>query len=242
METTPSLQVVTEDVPQIPLIKCIHLGKGWAVHSIVFEFVNGERRGFCLENNCTATSLYDDDAINRRAPHTEVVNYGEYIVQIHGNYLQDATNYLCHTVIFTMSSGRQISFALHHLQWMGDPFTIDIPKTMMVTNVNIRARNLSGSIHVVQNSLCLPLSPNHAQLLPLAVKRYLLRHVLLLHQINDNVNMDVCWSILSFLCGYHYVPRNTNRKENLIKRIRSFKPRERLERIRMISRKKAQQS
>ena len=195
------LTVDRDTAPPVPLLKCIRAGVGWAVHAIVLEFVDGTRKGLCLTNEGRRLPLHDAYAIQSRSNLTEPVDYGDYIVQISGQYTSNHT-YICHSITFSMDSGKNISFVARHVPWTGRPFQMDIPRPMMVVDLTVLFENLT--ISVTQNSLCMPLSSSdNAQFLPPVVKKSLMECILLLNRVHSGMTTDICWEILSFLNGYN---------------------------------------
>lgn len=203
----------------VPLLKCIHCGVGWAVHAIILEFVDGTRKGLCLANSGRRLPLNDDYKIKNRINVTEEVDYGDYIIQISGQHTINHA-YFCHSITFTMHSGKNISFASTHTPWSSRSFHTDIPKMMMVVNVDSIFREIT--ISVVQNSLCMPLSsPDNAKFLPRVLKRSLMKYILLLNLVHSGMRMVYCWEILSYLNGYDILPDTSTNTSKMIKKWRN---------------------
>ena len=67
--------------PAFPLLKRVIAGFDEAIHSLVFEFINGERRGLCLDENNEPLSVMNDANISNRIRGDWInINYGDYII------------------------------------------------------------------------------------------------------------------------------------------------------------------
>ena len=145
---------------------------GWAVHGIVFEFVDNTRMGCILDGFAeTRMPLTDDSMRKRLGVHWQDVEYGDYIVGIHGNRLHN-TNllWLCHTVVLEFRSGKCIRFESRHEPWRGEPFSYQVPQPCLVYRVAFR-HELTQDMRGLVTSIHLPLAINNIPHLPLKNKQ-----------------------------------------------------------------------
>lgn len=186
---------------------------GWAVHGLIFEFVNGKREGIL----CTGSGIHDqmrlnDENIKKRSgcKWTDV-QYGDYITAIHGRRLRDnilinGNTFLCFSVTLTFASGMEISYEATHDDWKGEPFSRVVPPQCLVYRVPFEVsedRDICG----VKTSAHLLISPHHALNLPLPQKKALKNILLVAQRLDDERNAanekslgaDLWWFILSFL-------------------------------------------
>lgn len=200
--------------PKVPLLKRIIAGSNdEVIHSLVFEFVSGERRGLCLDENNEPLSVLDDANIQSRiGSDWTSIEYGDYIVEISGFNL-DRDEFLCHSVTLQFKSGNEVPFISTNKATKGTPFNYTVPKSSLVTNLVF----LFGSMHAIgvkTTSVHLPLMKENMALLPKAYKRSIMHLFLIFKRflVVDNQNepssnlllpYEIGWKIISFLCGYH---------------------------------------
>ena len=199
--------------PKVPLLKRVIAGCDEAIHSLVFEFIGGERRGFCLDENNEPLSLMDDTNIQSRIGADWIdIQYGDYIVGISG-YNLNREEFLCHSVTLKFQSGNEVLFSSTNKALKGIAFSYIVPRTSLVTNLVF----LFGKIHIIgvkTTTIHLPLMKENLSLLPKEYKISILnlflifKRFLVVESYNDqSVNLllpyEVGWKIISFLCGYH---------------------------------------
>mmetsp|Transcript_4118 Transcript_4118/g.4673 ORF Transcript_4118/g.4673 Transcript_4118/m.4673 type:complete len:219 (-) Transcript_4118:1450-2106(-) len=211
-QPTPALQKLTDvdDTLLYTSLRRIIFGKGWAVHSIIFEFCNGTRRGLNLSNSGRELSLTDPAALRERANSRTVdIAYGDYIVQIRGHYIRATTPYIVHSITFEMKSGQNISVESNYETWKGDEFTVNIPEMTLVVDVNDLGRrngiHPDPSINVVQSSLFQLISIQSVGFLPPRVRTILRQQFDIMLNVNEGMNEDVCWRIFSFFRGCDFL-------------------------------------
>jgi len=141
---------------------------GWAVHGIVFELYDNTRVGCILDGFAeTRLDLTDENIQKRRGAEWHNVDYGDYIVAIHGNQLHNTTLlWFCHSVVLEFRSGKTICLEASHEPWRGEPFAYQVPQPCLVYRVAFRheqtqdMRGLVTSIHLalsLANMVHLPL-------------------------------------------------------------------------------------
>lgn len=154
------------DPTQLFIKKCTAC-VGWAVHGLVFELVNGQRMGVVLGVRLhTEYMNVDDKAIESRGGvgWTDI-DYGDYIVAIHGNRLSRPFAWLCHSVVLQFHSGKVIRYESEHEPWRGAGFSYSIPQPSLVYRISFGhgqsrdARGLLTAVHV-------GISPSNMQYLP----------------------------------------------------------------------------
>jgi hypothetical protein len=125
---------------ELMLLKRIRACIGWAVHGLVFEFLDGTRVGYVSD----VVSINDDEGIERRRP-TEWIDIepGDYVRAVHGFNLSRSC-FLCHSIHFEMASGRTISFESKHEPWKGGAFKYNIPENSLLQYVSCREGRCIG--------------------------------------------------------------------------------------------------
>jgi hypothetical protein len=98
--------------PKGLFIKRVTACIGWAVHGLIFEFVNGKRMGAILFDFGDRSMNLSDGSIEERAGvgWTDV-DYGDYIVGMHGDRLADDPEkmWFCHdTLVLEFASEKSI--------------------------------------------------------------------------------------------------------------------------------------
>jgi hypothetical protein len=126
--------------PELLLLKRVKACIGWAVHGVVFEFLDGTRAGYVVD----VTSITDDEAIERRRCTDWVdINMGDYVKTVRGYNLSRGC-FLCHTIELDLASGRTISFASQHEPWKGEPFQFNLPENALLHHVSFREGKCVG--------------------------------------------------------------------------------------------------
>ncbi len=197
--------------PTIPLLKRVIAGSDDnVIHSFIFEFVNGERRGFCLDENNEPLSILDDANIEGRVGNNWIdIKCGDYIVGINGFNLNGG-QFLCHSVTLLLKSGNQVPFTSTKKTFKGTPFTYTVPRGL-VTNLVFLFGNLHA-IGIKTTSIHLPLTKENIKLLPKEHKQSILtlflifKRVLVVDNHCHNVNLmlpyEVGWKIIGYISGY----------------------------------------
>ena len=148
--------------PELLLLKRVKACIGWAVHGLVFEFLDGTRTGIVFD----IKDLYDDEIITkRRSTDWFDVSMGDYICGVRGfNLLRN--HFLCHTLHLDFASGRTISFVGHHEPWRGGPFGYTLPENALLRHISFTKGRCVG-LTASESVMHLPLkSPSRANLLP----------------------------------------------------------------------------
>jgi hypothetical protein len=122
-------------------IKRIMACIGWAIHGLIFEFIDGTTRTGFVNG---VTSIHDMDAVKRRHPTKWIdVEEGDHVVAISGHNLARHC-FLCHSLTLAMASGKTIEFASEHEPWRGDPFHFEIPHTALLLHVSFHRGKCIG--------------------------------------------------------------------------------------------------
>ena len=199
--------------PKLPLLKRIICGCDDVIHSLVFEFVNGERRGLCLDEHNEPLSLMDDSNIDRRIGANWVdIAYGDYIIAINGHNL-NLNKFLCHSVTLQFKSGFEVTYRSKNKGWQGDRFNYDVLPTNLVTNLVFLTNGTMPAIGVKTTSIHLAITPENVSLLPTQHRQQIIKlfmifnkHLLLDRDNGESSNAissHVGWIIISYICGYH---------------------------------------
>lgn len=181
---------------------------GWAVHGIVFEFVDNTRVGCILDGfPKTRLDLTDENIQRRHGVEWQNVDYGDYIVGIHGNRLhKESLLWFCQTVVLEFRSGKTIRFEAGHEPWRGEPFAYQVPQPCLVYRITFRheqtqdMRGLITSIH-------LPISVANMAHLPLQNKQTLEEILAILSEVDaaresrgrKALTDDLWWNILGWI-------------------------------------------
>ena len=208
---TPEILEAIEP-PEFPLIRRIIGGFDNVIHSLVFEFVNGERRGLCLDERNEPLRVMDDSNITRRIGENWIdINYGDYIVAISGFDLNQ-NKFLCHSVTLQFKSGFEVTFESKKQAWRGDSFHYKVPPTKLVTNLVFLTNGTMPAIGVNTTSIHLPIRKEYVSLLPdqhrgRIIKLFMTFNRFLLEDddIKKSFNLlpyEVGWKIISYVCGY----------------------------------------
>lgn len=146
------VQKMTQQFPELLLLKRIKACVGWAVHGIVFEFLDGTRTGFVVDVN----SIENDDAIFKKRPTAWVdVQPGDFIRSVKGFHLSRGC-FLCHTLTLELNSGRVIEFASHHEPWKGEAFSYQLPENALLQHVSFHKGQCIG-VTACETNLHLPI-------------------------------------------------------------------------------------
>lgn len=137
---------------KVLMLKRIRACIGWAVHGLLFEFLDDRRVGHVSD----VEWLHDDEAIAGRRPTDWVdIEPGDYVRKVHGFNLLRAC-FLCHTIHIEMASGRTISFVSNHEPWKGAPFAYELPENSLLHYVSFRYGRCIG-LTAVETSMHLPI-------------------------------------------------------------------------------------
>lgn len=147
--------------PELLLLKRVKACIGWAIHGLIFEFLDGTRAGFVVD----VTSIYDDAAIaRRRCTEWVEIERGDYVRSIKGHHLSRGC-FLCHTLELTLASGRTLRFASDHTPWKGEAFAFDLPECALLHHVSFREGKCTG-VTAAETVMHLPCSPKRVSALP----------------------------------------------------------------------------
>ena len=184
---------------------------GWAVHGLVFEYVDGTRMGYVIDTGCVKYLDLDDEHIReRRGLEWTDIHYGDYIVGIHGNRLANPNSlWLCHTVELEFASGKSIRYEAKHEPWRGEPFSYKVPQPCLVYRITFghgQQKDMRGLI----TSLHLPVSAANLPLLPLKYQKAARETWQALQQVDEVVEStgqtplgeDLWWHILGMLSSW----------------------------------------
>lgn len=126
--------------PELLLIKRVKACIGWAIHGLVFEFWDGSRTGHVLD----LPSIDNDAAIQKkRATEWQDIQLGDYITGVYGYHLSRGC-FLCHSLVFVLSSKRTISFLSQHDPWKGDYFEYTLPENSLLHHVSFKKGSCVG--------------------------------------------------------------------------------------------------
>lgn len=201
-------------------IKRVTAGVGWAVHGVVFEYWNGKRQGSLLidfgdRQNMTLT---DKNLEKRNCVGWTDIEYGDYIVGMHGNYLKNRRLlWFCHSMTLEFASGKSITYASNHQEWKGKPFSYSVPKNCLVFRIafkNDQAEDMLGLV----TSLHLPLSRTNIAYLPPEHKNVANAVLLIAKRVDYSrvsngekpLGEDVWWHILGFIRAWELSPTTRN--------------------------------
>ena len=122
--------------PANPLLKRIIAGyNDEVIHSLIFEFANGERRGLCLDDKNDPLSIMDDSNIIARVGTAWInIDHGDYIVQVEG-FNSNINKFLCHSVSLQFNSGFNVSFQSRKEDCNGGNFIYTVPPDKLITNL-----------------------------------------------------------------------------------------------------------
>lgn len=199
--------------PSFPLLKRIAGGYDEVVHSLVFEFVDGERRGLCLDEKNEPLSVMDDANIARRIRSDWAnVEYGDYIIAVSG-FNSNRNEFLCHSVTLLFKSGSKITYQSNKVSSKGDRFHITLPPTKLLTNLVFLTNGTMPAVGVKTTSIHLPITKEYISLLPKMYRQRIIKLFMTLNrillkvgenkEIYNSITYDIYWSIISYICGYH---------------------------------------
>jgi hypothetical protein len=126
--------------PELLLIQRVQAFVGWAVHGLIFEFLDGTRTGYVVD----VASIHDDDLLARkRSTEWQHIDMGDYVTAISGYQLSRGC-FLCHTITLHLASGKSISFASQHEPWKGEPFDYKLTEDCLLHHVSFRKGRCIG--------------------------------------------------------------------------------------------------
>jgi hypothetical protein len=126
--------------PELLLIQRVQAFVGWAVHGLIFEFLDGTRTGYVVD----VASIHNDDLLARkRSTEWQDIDLGDYVTSISGYQLSRGC-FLCHTITLHLASGKTISFASQHEPWKGEPFDYKLPEDCLLHHVSFRKGRCIG--------------------------------------------------------------------------------------------------
>lgn len=126
--------------PELLLLKRVQACVGWAVHGLIFEFLDGSRTGYVVD----LASIHNDELLARkRSTEWQNIEMGDFITSVSGNHLSRAC-FLCHTLRIDLASGRTITFASKHEPWKGESFEYHLPEDCLLHHVSFRKGRCVG--------------------------------------------------------------------------------------------------
>jgi hypothetical protein len=187
---------------------------GWAVHGVVFEFVDGTRRGVVLTNGGSTLGL-DNLSIETRGGRWVDVEPWDTIQRVSGHQLRNARPYLCHSLTIDFASGRSASFHSHHEPWKGEAFSYDMPDLCLPYMLRFGTSGKCIRVVGLQSSIHWPLSPEMKQYLPVDHQNMLLFLCMVARRFDkdrreNQLGKDVWWKILSHLKGHNLMEWKMN--------------------------------
>jgi len=189
---------------------------GWAVHGLIFEYLNGKRQGCLLVDFGDRLSLdLSDKNIERRSGvgWTEI-EYGDYIVGMHGDQLKDPNLiWFCHSVTLEFASGRSIRYSSLHEAWKGEPFSYVVPQPCLVYRITFKHEQNQDMLGLV-TSMHLPLSRANMTHLPRRQKEAAIDVLTIAKQVDESrasvgqkpLGEDLWWHILGFIRAWELGP------------------------------------
>ena len=200
--------------PSSVLLRRVTACVGWAVHGLVFEFLDGHREGGVLDNGGTPIGTRDD-AIEERGgiPNWTNIDRGDYITRVYGRQLGSVRAYLCYSLTLVMNSGREISFSSRHHDWCGANFEHSPTQYELIRSLCFGQGWCHGySVH--ETSIHLPVSHENAQHLPRPHQKMLLFLLIVARRVDDRhahrgdrpIGTDVWWLTMNFLVGHDLQP------------------------------------
>lgn len=184
----------------------------WAVHGLVFEFVEGgTRAGYIVEpNGSLKPSMTDQDILERGGSSDWIyIPPGDYIVEIHGFNLTRGKQYLCHSITLEFASGKSIRSSSRNEMWKGTPFRFVVADKYALPFMPLFREGGCLGIASLQTSIHLPLALPNSEFYP---NRDILLQVLLVfsridsHILVKSLGRDVWWHILGMLHSRDIAP------------------------------------
>lgn len=126
--------------PELLLLRRVKACIGWAVHGLVFEFLDGTRSGYVVD----VASINNDEALEkRRCTEWFDIAMGDYVKSVRGYNLSRGC-FLCHTLELELASGKTITFASKHEPWKGASFQFNLPESALLHHVSFREGSCVG--------------------------------------------------------------------------------------------------
>eukprot|EP00545_Synedropsis_sp_CCMP1620_P013848 CAMPEP_0119016622 /NCGR_PEP_ID=MMETSP1176-20130426/13848_1 /TAXON_ID=265551 /ORGANISM="Synedropsis recta cf, Strain CCMP1620" /LENGTH=341 /DNA_ID=CAMNT_0006970105 /DNA_START=110 /DNA_END=1135 /DNA_ORIENTATION=- len=202
-------------------LKRIRAMTGWAVHGLVFEFVDETRAGYIVgpsgrlkrhpTDRYTKEIHLSDRNIQRRGGASDWVSIepGDYIVEITGFDLAQERQYLCHSITLTFASGRIIDFSSDNETWKGQPFQFRTSNNNLLPFMPIFYDGGCHGMTSLQTSINLPFTRQNAQFYP--NRDALLNLLKVFNRIDSqhlekSLGKDVWWHILEMLHSRDLAP------------------------------------
>jgi hypothetical protein len=195
---------------------------GWAVHGLVFEFVNGKRMGAILVDFGDRSLNLSDESIEKRAGvgWTDI-DYGDFIVGMHGDRLADPGKmWFCHTLVLQFHSGKSIRYEAKHEPWRGLPFSYTVPQPCLVYRIAFKYEQGEDMLGL-KSSFHLPINQGNMVYLPPKYKTCVKEILMIGRKIDSDreskgekpLGNDVWWRILSMLRGWQLLPHHPIKEE-----------------------------
>lgn len=168
---------------------------GWAIHGLIFEFVDGQRMGTLMVNpGDKPMKLHDKNLADRACVGWTDIEYGyasenvvfrsvdlcaelfsffvassDYIVGMHGDTLGEGIqSWFCYSLVLTFASGKTVHYEANHEPWRGGPFSFTVPQTTpcFVHRISFKHDQKEDMLGLV-TSIHLPMSQKTFAYLPL---------------------------------------------------------------------------
>lgn len=199
--------------PSFPLIRRIIFGYDEVIHSLVFEFVDGQRRGLCLDEKNEPLSVMDESNIVQRIGADWIdIEYGDYIVAISG-FNSNRNNFLCHSVTLQFKSGLEVTIKSNVKAWRGEPFFFNVPQSKLVTNLVFLTNGTMPAVGVNTTSIHLPMMKENILLLPKPYRERIIKLFMIFNRFclpdvgkgkyHKLLPSEIGWNIISYICAYH---------------------------------------
>ena len=199
--------------PSFPLLKRIIYGSDEVIHSLIFEFVNGERRGLSLDEKNEPVSVMDDSNIFQRIGTDWIdIEYGDYIVAISG-FNSNRSNFLCHSVTLQFKSGSEVTIKSNKKMWRGEPFFFNVPPSKLVTNLVFLTNGTMPAVGVNTTSIHLPIEKENMPLLPNTYRERVIKLFMIFNRLwlpnetedvhNNLLPFELGWEIVGYICAYN---------------------------------------
>jgi hypothetical protein len=187
---------------------------GWALHGLVFEFVDHTRAGYIIGAQGQVLTPLLESTFRLRGGESapwEDVDPGDYIVEISGFDLSRFQEFLCHSITLKFASGKTINFQPENNEWRGEPFqfrnTSEYQLPFMPVFRNGRCRGMASlhtSIHRPLTLCSASFYPHREELFHL----FKMFNRLDLQHLEKPLGPDMWWLIVGMLhsqdiCPYH---------------------------------------
>lgn len=157
----------------------------------------------------TRLPLTDENMHHRLQVAWQNVDYGDYIVGIHGNKLHDPSLlWLCHTVVLELSSGKTICFESPHEPWRGEEFAFSVKQQQPCLIYRITFRHeQTQDMRGLMTAIHLPFSVANMKYLPAQHQETVEQILSVLGEVDQKreshgkkaLTNDLWWNILGWI-------------------------------------------